>query len=656
MTYKKGFSILLLVLFIIITLFNINSYSEVNKKKVLILASYNVENEWEDSIIKGVKNNLNDILIKVEFLDSTSANSDIYNESFMKVLNIKYQDEDIDYILTIDDEALNFAKQNLFNEESFMYKKQIVFVGANSYISLSEEESEYIKGLLEYQDNLFLLDTILNLNKDVDNIYLLLDNSIYCETLKENVKDLVNFTSREFNIYIIEDYSYEGFKNKISNIGNSSAIILCGVYKDTDDGNFMNEEEIIKNIKQYTNAPIYTTLEKYVRAGALGGIINDGEKLGEISAIFLKKILNEDGEDIVMPSYNAFNIPMFNYKALRYYKINPLLLPQNSVIINKGKFDLLVPRYLEILIWLGIIIVIIFILTAIYIHFSNQKKLLKEKELLRESIERDEIKTDFIITMSHELRTPLNIIINANKLLRLKVYSDNYDSDFFRKQISLINKNSNRLLRLINNLIDVSKIESGYVDATFKNENIVDVIEDATMSVVDLAKSYNIEITFDTQEEEIITAIDRNKIERIMLNLLSNSIKFTNSGGHIYVNISKFDKNIVIEIKDNGIGMSDELQSHLFEKFRRAMLYPSLERANEGSGLGLFIVQGLVKIHKGTIKVESKLNEGTKFTITIPQVFVDKENSSYNLMNVPLGYSSKIELSDIYHKDDEIQY
>ncbi|SCH43254.1 MULTISPECIES: sensor histidine kinase [unclassified Romboutsia] len=652
MTYKKGFSILLLVLFIIITSFNTNSYSEGNKKKVLILASYNAENEWEDSVITGVKNNLNDVLIKVEFLDSTSANSDIYNESFMKVLNIKYENEDIDCILTIDDEALNFAKQNLFNEESFMYKKQIVFVGANSYVSLNKEEAKYIKGLLEYQDNLFFIDTILNLNKDVKDIYLLLDKSIYCETVKENVKDLTHFTSREFNINVLSDYSYEGIKDKISNIGDSSAIILCGVYKDTDNGDFMKEEEIIKNIKQVTNAPIYTKLEKYVRAGALGGIINDGEKLGEISAIFLKKKLNGEGQNITMPSYNAFNVPMFNYKALRYYKINPLLLPQNSVIINKGKFDLLVPRYIEILILGGIFVIILFISILIYIHFLNKKKRLKEKELLRESIERDEIKTDFIITMSHELRTPLNIIINANKLLRLKVYSNNYDSEFFSKQISLINKNSNRLLRLINNLIDVSKIESGYVDATFKNENIVDIIEDATMSVVDLAKSYDIEIIFDTQEEEIITAVDRSKIERIMLNLLSNSIKFTDSGGHIYVNISKLNKNIFIEVKDDGIGMSEELQTHLFEKFRKAMLYPSLERANEGSGLGLFIVQGLVKIHKGTIKVESKLNEGTKFTITIPQVFVDKENSSHNLMNVPLAYSSKIELSDIYHKDD----
>ena len=185
-----------------------------------------------------------------------------------------------------------------------------------------------------------------------------------------------------------------------------------------------------------------------------------------------------------------------------------------------------------------------------------------------------------------------------------------------------------------------------------KNENIVDVVEDVTMSVVDLANSYNIEIIFDTEEEEIITAIDRSKIERIMLNLLSNSIKFTNDGGHIYVNLKKEGNDIIIEVKDDGIGMSSETKDHLFEKFKKAKHYPSLEREHEGSGLGLFIVKGLVGIHNGSINVESEINKGTKFIIKIPQGFVDKENSNQNLMNIPLDYTSKIELSDIYDKDE----
>ena len=652
MILKRKFSILLLAIIILILFFNVNSYSQENKKNILILCSYNSENIWERSIVEEVKSNLKNVNIKVDFLDSTSSDSDIYNESFMELLNIKYKNENIDCILTIDDEALNFARHNLFNKNTFMYKKPIVFVGVNSYISLSKEESNYITGILEHQDNLFFIDTILNLNSDVKNICLLLNNSIYSNIIKKNVSHLTKFTSRKFNMITIEGDTFEEVKDKIKKLDNSYAIILCVTYKDFDDGLLINEKSLIEKIKEATNAPIYSKLKTYVEAGAIGGIVNDENKLGKITAVFLEEILNGEHKVMSTPTYNTFNTAIFNFESLREYDINPLLLPKNSVIINKGTFDLLVPKELEVFIWIGVLLAIIGIIILIYMYFSNKKSALKDKLLLRKSIEKDEIKTDFIITMSHELRTPLNIIINANKLLKLRVYNDKYDRDFFQKQINLINKNSNRLLRLINNLIDVSKIETGYFDSTFKNENIVDVVEDATMSVVDLANSYNIEIIFDTEEEEIITAIDRSKIERIMLNLLSNSIKFTNDGGHIYVNLKKEGNYIIIEVKDDGIGMSKDIKDHLFEKFKKAKCYPSLEREHEGSGLGLFIVKGLVGIHNGSIKVESEINKGTKFTIKIPQVFVDKENSNQNLMNIPLDYTSKIELSDIYDKDE----
>ena len=274
------------------------------------------------------------------------------------------------------------------------------------------------------------------------------------------------------------------------------------------------------------------------------------------------------------------------------------------------------------------------------------------KKDIKESVEREKIKTDFIFTISHELRTPLNIITNSSKLIKSKINKNEYEKELFLEQINLIEKNSNRLLRLANNLIDVSKIESGFLDVSFKNQNIVEVVEDTVMSAIDVSKSYGIELIFDTEEEEIITAIDINQIEKIILNLISNSIKFTDYGGHIYVSIEKDEEYILIKVKDDGIGMSDELINHMFEKFRKAKLYPSLERATEGSGLGLYIVKGLVEKHNGTIDIKSEINKGTTVIIKLPQSFVDKENSTQNLMNIPLEYTSKIELSDIYKEYD----
>ncbi|MGL5329446.1 MAG: sensor histidine kinase [Peptostreptococcaceae bacterium] len=652
MKINKRFSSLLFILLITFIMININSFAKEQSKNILILGSYNAENRWEQSVIKGIKSNSTDLNIEIDFLDAVASKSDLYNESILNVLNLKYMNEKIDCIITIDDEALNFARNNLFNENSFIYKKNIVFVGINSYLNLTNEESKYITGVLEYQDNIQLLELILKLNKSVQNIYLLVDGSIYGNMIKENMKDIEKFISKSVDIHILEANEFYKIENQINDISDKDAIILAGMFKDIEKNQIIDTKDLINKIKSETNAQIYSKLIEYIENGAIGGIVNDGEKLGKITTLFVQNLLSEANDNIISPAYNTFNTPIFNFKALRYYNINPGYIPNDSVVIDKGPFNLLLPRYLEITVWVIVMLLIISILLVLILYHVGKKKTKKNQELLTESIERHEIKTDFIMTISHELRTPLNIIINSNKLLKLKIDKNKYDPVFFSKQLDLINKNSNRLLRLINNIIDVSRIESGHIDAIFANENIVDVIEDSTMSVIDLGKSYGIEIIFDTEEEEIITAIDRNKIERIMLNLLSNSIKFTNNGGHILVSVKKDNENVLIEVKDDGIGMSDELKNHLFEKFRKARLYPSLERANEGSGLGLFIVQGLVKVHNGTIKVESELGKGTTFIIKIPQGFVDKEGYSNGVMGIPLDYTSKIELSDIYNEKE----
>ena len=232
----------------------------------------------------------------------------------------------------------------------------------------------------------------------------------------------------------------------------------------------------------------------------------------------------------------------------------------------------------------------------------------------------------------------------------IKLEKEELNKFFFSEKLNYIMKNANRLRRYINNLIDVSKLEMGYMDANFTNENIVEVIEDITLTIVDLAKTYNLNVIFDTEEEEIITAIDKGKIERIILNLLSNAIKFTNDGGNIMVLVKRETNNVVIEISDDGIGMEEEIKEHVFEKFKRADFNHGLNRENEGSGLGLFIVKGLIDLHNGKIDIKSKLNEGTTFIIKLP-IRIVEDGEKENLIGYSsLEYMFKMELSDIDKK------
>lgn len=648
---KTTYFILLILVFI--NTFSINTKAietQLENKKILILGSYNIDSEWELSVINGFKSSPGfNYDVNIEFLDSKNYNSDenTYNE-FLDLLNAKYKNQNIDCILTIDDEALTLVRNNLFNEESIFYKTKTVFVGVNHYFSRTPEEEKYITGILDYQDNLELVNLILTAVPNTENLYLLLDNNIYSETIKSNLYYIQNFSVRQFNLHVIEAKNFDELKPQLTNIDSSnSAILLCGSYYNDSSKSLLPPEKTINLIKDETKAPIFTKLEPYVEGGSIGGIINNGNKLGQMAYLFTSNFLNVDGNHILTPAYNTLNIPIFNFEEVRNYNINPTLLPKNTQYINKNNHDLLLPKQVENLIYLIIILVIVGFLLLIYLYLSNRRRAIASNLLLQESIERNNIKTDYVTTISHELRTPLNIIINSSKLLKLKLNTEEFNKSLCEKQLSYIDKNSIRLLKLVNNLIDVSKIEIGYMDINYSMSNIVEVVEEAALSTVEFAKSFNIEIIVDTEEEEIITAFDKVKIERIILNLISNSIKAIKNHGEIYIHILKEENNVIIKITDTGVGIPNDMIPNIFDKFKKAHSYDTLKRDQEGSGLGLYIVKGLIELHKGTIEVDSTLGKGSTFTITLPLIYIDEDNKSSNLLESDLDNLKSIELSDI---------
>ncbi|MCJ7690218.1 MAG: ATP-binding protein, partial [Clostridiaceae bacterium] len=276
--------------------------------------------------------------------------------------------------------------------------------------------------------------------------------------------------------------------------------------------------------------------------------------------------------------------------------------------------------------------------------------LIKEnKKLLEETVEYDKLKTEFFSNISHELKTPLNIIFSTMQLLSLHSNNGELDSKKLNKYINLVNQNSYRLLRLVNNLIDITKIDSGYGNLNLQNKNIVEVIENITLSTVDYVGSKSKQIIFDTEIEEKIMAFDSEQMERIMLNLISNAVKFTNTNDKIEVKIYDEKESVLISVKDTGIGISEDKQRIIFERFRQ--VDPLYSRRNEGSGIGLSLVKSLVEMHNGNISVKSKYGEGTEFIIEIPVKLISKdENESSVEEFIPQCNVDKIhiEFSDIY--------
>ena len=169
------------------------------------------------------------------------------------------------------------------------------------------------------------------------------------------------------------------------------------------------------------------------------------------------------------------------------------------------------------------------------------------------------------------------------------------------------------------------------------------------MSVAEYIKSKSIELIFDTDIEECIISCDPEKIERVILNLLANSIKFTKPGGNITVNMYDKGENIIISIKDTGIGIPNDKLDIIFDRFRQ--VDRSLTRKQEGSGIGLSIVKSLVELHKGTISVLSEYGKGTEFIIVFPVIVLPKENDICGVFEAESQERIErihIEFSDIY--------
>ncbi|MDF2591061.1 MAG: hypothetical protein K0S75_527 [Clostridia bacterium] len=267
--------------------------------------------------------------------------------------------------------------------------------------------------------------------------------------------------------------------------------------------------------------------------------------------------------------------------------------------------------------------------------------------LIMEIEKQNELKSQFYVTISHELKTPLNIILGAIQLID-KMDKTNIDEFYSKlnKYQGISKQNSYRLLRLINNLIDLNKIEGNHMMVNLNNSDIISTIENITLSVAEYAQVKTLELIFDTELEEKVMAFDAEKIERIMLNLISNAIKFTNPGGLITVNIYERKDKILISVKDTGIGIPIDMQEIVFNHF--VQVDSTLQRKVEGSGIGLSIVKSLVELHGGSIAINSKYTSGCEFVIELPVTLVEEKNLMNDFTSISNLEKINIEFSDIY--------
>jgi two-component system, sensor histidine kinase ChiS len=224
----------------------------------------------------------------------------------------------------------------------------------------------------------------------------------------------------------------------------------------------------------------------------------------------------------------------------------------------------------------------------------------------------DQLKSNFFANISHEFRTPLTIIIG-----QIETLLDSEDDRNRKKKLISVNSSAEQLLSLINQLLDLTKLEAGKMEFFPLNQNIVSFLKNHLFSFESLAETKNISLNFTSPRAKILVNFEADKMEKVFFNLFMNAFKFTEAGERIDLSVEIHEPDIVeIRVKDSGIGISKDRLPYIFDRFYQA--YPSNTRKYEGTGIGLALVHELITLHNGTIGVESDEGVGTEFTIRLP--------------------------------------
>ena len=269
------------------------------------------------------------------------------------------------------------------------------------------------------------------------------------------------------------------------------------------------------------------------------------------------------------------------------------------------------------------------------------KSIQLEKELNRIK-EKNKFKTEFLSNVAYDIKKPINKIFETNNNLIENI--GKYTSENIINHNRLVKQNCYRLIRLLNNIEYVSRIDNGTCTLELRKCDIVKLVE----NIVKISKTYTdkkgIDISFKSEVNKKILSLDIDKVEKIILNILSNAIKFTDTGGRIDINLYMENEQVCISIKDTGIGIPKDKTEVIFENFEQ--LDTTLSRGCEGTGMGLSVVKKLANLNNIKINVESELNKGSEFIITLPNNIVSKNIKLQD--KFAQDEKIDIEFSDIY--------
>ena len=283
-------------------------------------------------------------------------------------------------------------------------------------------------------------------------------------------------------------------------------------------------------------------------------------------------------------------------------------------------------------------------ITLFSADITGQKRADEESRIRMETEARLNVMTEFFTNVSHELRTPLSLILMQLDMMRMHAGDRNKVQDLMNDATL----NCYRLTRLVSNLLDITKMDSGFLKLNLRNRDVVSLLKSVCESVAAYATARGIALCFHCDAQSKRMDLDNDKLERILLNLLSNAIKHTPKGGSISVTLTDRQDRVLISVRDTGVGIPKERLNSIFDRF--VQVSNGFSRPAEGCGIGLALVKSMAELHGGRVWAESEPGKGSVFVVELPARSVQGRKATAVIEGFDLDKKVKMELSDLYIK------
>ncbi len=380
-------------------------------------------------------------------------------------------------------------------------------------------------------------------------------------------------------------------------------------------GNYLVVSATQQLLNYNNNIPGISVTSTGIGDVSVGGIIprygQQGRRMGQIVNRWLR---TGQTQHII----SVDNVTAFDYSQLRTWNISPSILPKDADIRNKPHNFYESHPQLTI-IFTSITVILILSVAFFTFHiFQNRRNMRRQKEMMvqlaaakEKAEEANRLKSNFLANMSHEVRTPLNAIVGFANIL-IEQRNELSETEF--KEIStLVNQNADLLVKLINDVLDLSRIESRSVQMTPEDIDLIDLGRSlVNTESLNNSRKANLKVLFDCPHEELSCVTDRRYLQQIIINLLNNAIKFTDKGT-VTLRIEQGDDCIRFSVTDTGPGIPTDKQKQVFQRFEQ------LDNFKQGTGLGLSICQSIVEMLGGRIWIDPEYIYGARFVFTIPQ-------------------------------------